>query len=210
MANTIKTTDGIEVYESKIQILCDEYINTLNNSDDIYNNPSLFTGMLKYIYKHLFKPGKNDKVLSNTNSKLDLSNIKLLDNIWGTYTELCYKYGKRPTILNFSLMIGVDNSTIDTWRKGEYRSGGDGANSARSATVKKWLRECESSLVDGATEKNSIGCIFALKANYGYSETPQRVEIVNGQAPEQIAADIAARHSIGQMQPPELPDFTEE
>ena len=43
MANTIKTTDGIEVYESKVYILCDEYINTLNNSEDIYNNPSLFT-----------------------------------------------------------------------------------------------------------------------------------------------------------------------
>lgn len=210
MANTIKTTDGIEVYESKIYVLCDEYINTLNNIDDIYNNPSLFTGMLKHIYKHLFKPGKNDKILSNSNCKLDLSNIDLLDSIWTIYTDLCYRYSKRPTILNFSLMIGVDNTTIDSWRRGEYRAGEEGARSARSQTVRKWLKECESSLVDGATEKNSIGCIFALKANYGYSETPQRVEIVNGQAPEQIAADIAARHSIGQIQPPELPEFTEE
>lgn len=210
MANVIKTIDGIEIYESKIHILCDEYINTLNNPEDIYNNPSLFTGMLKYIYKHLFKPGKNDKILSNSNCKLDLSDIDLLDSIWTIYTDLCYRYSKRPTILNFSLMIGVDNTTIDSWRRGEYRAGDEGARSARSQTVRKWLKECESSLVDGATEKNSIGCIFALKANYGYSETPQRVEIVNGQAPEQIAADIAARHSIGQMQPPELPDFTEE
>lgn len=210
MANVIKTTDGIEVYESKIYILCDEYINTLNNTDDIYNNPSLFTGMLKHIYKHLFKPGKNDKILSNSNCKLDLSNIDLLDSIWTIYTDLCYRYSKRPTILNFSLMIGVDNTTIDSWRRGEYRAGDEGARSARSQTVRKWLKECESSLVDGATEKNSIGCIFALKANYGYTETPQRVEIVNGQSPEQIAADIAARHSIGQMQPPELPEFTEE
>ena len=107
-------------------------------------------------------------------------------------------------------MIGVDNSTIDTWRKGEYRSGGDGANSARSATVKKWLKECESSLVDGATEKNSIGCIFALKANYGYSEGAQRVEITQGQTAEQVAADIAARHSITQNTVPTLPDFDAE
>ena len=78
--------------------------------------------------------------------------------------------------------------------------------SAHSQTVKKWLAECESSLVDGATERNSVGCIFALKANYGYTETPQRVEIVNGQQPEQIAADIAARHKIGQVEKPELPE----
>lgn len=210
MANTIKTTDGIEVYESKIQILCDEYINTLNNPEDIYNNPSLFTGMLKYIYKHLFKPRKNDKVLYNSNSVLDTSNIELLDNIWNIYTELCYKYGKRPTLLNFSLLVGISNDTFTTWRQGDFRAEGGGTSSLHCRTVKKWQKECESSLVDGATEKNSIGCIFALKANYGYSETPQRVEIVNGQAPEQIAADIAARHSIGQMQPPELPEFTEE
>lgn len=210
MANTIKTTDGIEVYESKIYVLCDEYINTLNNPDDIYNNPSLFTGMLKHIYKYLFKPGKNDKVLYNSNSVLDTSNIELLDNIWNIYTDLCYKYGKRPTLLNFSLLVGISNDTFTTWRQGDFRAEGGGTSSLHCRTVKKWQRECESSLVDGATEKNSIGCIFALKANYGYSETPQRVEIVNGQAPEQIAADIAARHSIGQIQPPELPDFTEE
>ena len=107
-------------------------------------------------------------------------------------------------------MIGVDNTTIDSWRRGEYRAGDEGTSSTRSQTVKKWLKECESSLVDGATERNSIGCIFALKANYGYTETPQRVEIVNGQAPEQIAADIAARHMIGTDHAPELPQLPDE
>ena len=107
-------------------------------------------------------------------------------------------------------MIGVDNTTILSWKDGEYRSGGEGASSERSRTVKKWYAECESSLVDGATERNSVGCIFALKANYGYTETPQRVEIVNGQAPEQIAADIAARHMIGADHAPELPQLPDE
>lgn len=210
MGNTIKSTDGIEVYEDKIKYYADEYISTLDDPESINNNPSLFTGMIKYIYKHLFKPGKRDKVLSNSNSNLDLSDIDLLDNIWNMYTELCYKYSKRPTILNFSLMIGVDNTTIDSWRRGEYRAGDEGTGSTRSQTVKKWLAECESSLVDGATERNSVGCIFALKANYGYTETPQRVEIVNGQAPEQIAADIAARHMIGTDHAPELPQLPDE
>ena len=204
MSNTVRAENGAEIYETKIHEYADEYINTLDNPESINNNPSLFTGMIKYIYKYLFKPGKRDKVLSNSNSNLDLSDIDLLDNIWSIYTELCYKYSKRPTILNFSLMIGVDNTTIDSWRRGEYRAGDEGASSTRSQTVKKWLKECESSLVDGATERNSVGCIFALKANYGYTETPQRVEIVNGQTPDQVAADIAARH-IGQAKRPELP-----
>ena len=204
MSNTARAENGTEIYETKIHYFADEYINTLSDPESINNNPSLFTGMIKYIYKYLFKPGKKDKVLSNSNSNLDLSDIDLLDNIWSIYTELCYKYSKRPTILNFSLMIGVDNTTIDSWRRGEYRAGDEGASSTRSQTVKKWLKECESSLVDGATERNSVGCIFALKANYGYTETPQRVQIVSGQMPDQVAADIAARH-IGQAKRPELP-----
>ena len=183
MGNTVRAENGTEIYETKIHYFADEYINTLNDPESINNNPSLFTGMIKYIYKHLFKPGKRDKVLSNSNSNLDLSDIDLLDNIWSVYTELCYKYSKRPTILNFSLMIGVDNTTIDSWRRGEYRAGDEGASSTRSQTVKKWLKECESSLVDGATERNSVGCIFALKANYGYTETPQRIEITGAQSP---------------------------
>lgn len=194
MANTVVAENGAEVYEDKIKYYADEYINTLDDPDSINNNPSLFTGMIKYIYKHLFKnyPVNND-------------DIGLIDNIWSIYTELCYKYSKRPTLLNFSLLVGINNDTFNAWKNGEYRRGENGASSEHSRTVKKWLSECESSLVDGATERNSVGCIFALKANYGYTETPQRVEIVNGQQPEQIAADIAARHSIGRTERPQLP-----
>lgn len=183
MGNTVRAENGAEVYEDKIKYYADEYINTLDDPDSINNNPSLFAGMIKYIYKHLFKPGKKDKVLYNANTVLDTGDIDLLNNIWDIYTELCYKYNKRPTILNFSLLIGVSSDTIDTWRRGEYRAGSDGTSSIYSDSVKKWLKECESSLVDGATERNSVGCIFALKANYGYTETPQRIEITGAQAP---------------------------
>ena len=207
MGNTIKAWNGAEVYETKIHEYADEYINTLDDPESINNNPSLFTGMIKYIYKKLFKPGKKDKVLSNSNSNLDLSDIDLLDNIWSIYTELCYRYSKRPTILNFSLMIGIDNTTILSWKDGEYRSGGEGASSERSRTVKKWYSECESSLVDGATERNSVGCIFALKANYGYTETPQRIEITGANAPALSQEDI--RQIADQARKESIPELIE-
>ena len=207
MGNTVRAENGVEIYETKIHELADEYINNLDDPESINNNPSLFTGMLKYIYKYLFKPGKRDKVLSNSNSNLDLSDIDLLDNIWSIYTELCYRYSKRPTILNFSLMIGVDNTTIDSWRRGEYRAGDEGASSTRSQTVKKWLKECESSLVDGATERNSVGCIFALKANYGYTETPQRIEITGANTPALSQEDI--RQIADQARKESLPELIE-
>ena len=194
MGNTVRAENGVEIYETKIHYFADEYINTLSDPDGINNNPSLFTGMIKYIYKRLFK-----------NNPVNNDDISVLDNIFDIYTELCYRYNKRPTLLNFSLLVGISNDTFNAWKNGEYRAGEGGASSAHSLTVKKWLKECESSLVDGATERNSVGCIFALKANYGYTETPQRIEITGANAPalsqEDIRqiADQAKRESIPEL-----------
>ena len=207
MSNTVRAENGAEIYETKIHEYADEYINTLDDPESINNNPSLFTGMIKYIYKHLFKPGKRDKVLYNTNTVLDTGDIDTIDDIWSIYTELCYKYNKRPTLLNFSLLVGVSNDTFTTWEQGEYRGGGDGAGSAHSRTVKKWRKECESSLVDGATERNSVGCIFALKANYGYTETPQRIEITGANTPALSQEDI--RQIADQARKESIPELIE-
>lgn len=179
MGNTVRAENGTEIYETKIHYFADEYINTLSDPESINNNPSLFTGMIKYIYKHLFK-----------NNPVNNDDISVLDNIFDIYTELCYRYNKRPTLLNFSLLVGISNDTFNAWKNGEYRAGEGGTSSAHSLTVKKWLKECESSLVDGATERNSVGCIFALKANYGYTETPQRIEITGANTPALSQEDI--------------------
>lgn len=195
----------MEIYETKIHEYADEYINTLCDPESINNNPSLFTGMIKYIYKKLFKPNRNDKVLYNSNSVLDTGDIELLDSIWNIYTELCYRYNKRPTLLNFSLLVGIGNDVFNSWIRGEYRAGENGASSPHCQTAKKWKAECESSLVDGATERNSVGCIFALKANYGYTETPQRIEITGANAPVLSQEDI--RQIADQAQKESLPEL---
>lgn len=207
MGNTVKAFDGSEIYETKIHQLADDYISSLDDPESINNNPSLFTGMIKYIYKHLFKPKRTDKVLYNSNSVLDTGDIELLDNIWNIYTELCYRYNKRPTLLNFSLLVGIGNDVFNSWIRGEYRAGENGASSPHCQTAKKWKAECESSLVDGATERNSVGCIFALKANYGYTETPQRIEVVGPNAPALSQEDI--RQIADQARRESLPDILE-
>ena len=196
MGNTVRAENGAEVYESRIHELADDYINTLADSDSINNNPSLFTGMIKYIYKYLFK-----------NNPVNNDDITVLDNIFDVYTELCYRYNKRPTLLNFSLLVGISNDTFSAWKNGEYRAGEGGASSAHSLTVKKWLKECESSLVDGATERNSVGCIFALKANYGYTETPQRIEITGANTPALSQEDI--RQIADQARKESIPELIE-
>lgn len=181
--NTVNTGDA-EVYSNEILRLADEYIDQLEEPEQIYNT-NIFNGMIKYIYINYFK-----------NKTIDYDDIEYIDSVWDIYTLLCYKYNKGPTIIEFSMLININRDTFNTWKNGTtrqyiyydlngdrikdinaYRGKYNNAEYRRelstrhSDTVKKWLAECENWLYRGATEQNKIGCIFALKANYGYVET---------------------------------------
>lgn len=214
MANTVKCDNGAEVYENKILYYADEYINDLK-SDQGYDDDEIkalmrrsqpFKGMLKYIYINIFKPDKDTKTYNNIkqNSNIDYSDIDLLNCLWDIYTSLCYKYLQCPTLLNFSLFSGIRHETLTDWTTGNTRANGDAANSPHCQSAKKWLRECEASAYDSALCGNP-GAMFILKSNYGYTETPQRIEVVGQGLPQESAAEIAARHAGAEL--PELPDL---
>lgn len=224
ISNVITTKTGVEIYENDIYILADDYIQSLGDNADIRNaNKALFTGMIKHIYNNTFRI-----------NKLDYNDIDTLNNLFDIYTSLCYRYNKKPTVLNFTLMIGIDKLTIDRWlnstvrsniyynTKGEriynllvYKQQHPGeeirqeASSSHSNSVKRWLSECESALLDGVAEQNSIGCMFALKANYGYRDNV----VVNIQETETALTDrsreqIAQNYGIAIDEKPEItPDF---
>lgn len=184
-ANTDIADNGQEVYRHRILELVDDYINNLDNPEDINNNNTLFNGLIKYISGNYFKY-----------NPIDYADIEHIDSIWDIYTGLCYKYNKYPTIIEFCLLINISRETINSWKNEEtrgyiyytadgerikdintYRMNHPGAqytkkpSNAHSCTVKKWYAECENNLFRGAAEGNKVGCIFALKANYGYTET---------------------------------------
>lgn len=205
--NTERAQDGQEIYTHKIKSLADDYINTLDNPEDIYNNKNnLFDGMIKYIYLYYFK-----------NNPVDYDNTDELNNIWDIYTMLCYKYNRNPIIIEFSGMINIHRDTLNSWKNEntrafkyytvageriynlpgwklnhpneEYRQE---PSTTHSDMVKKWQEECEKVQYRGATEKFSTGSIFVLKADYGYTETApvpvQNPHQIASRTPEEIAA----------------------
>lgn len=207
-SNTVRTTDGIELYENDVFMYADEYIATLNYPDDIYNT-SCFDGMIDYIYTRVFKPKKGQKVLyhNTKNTILDTADIETLDDIWRICKRLCGKYKKRITILRFCTLIGIDKETVSTWINGSIRGpkGGE-TSSAHSVTAKKWKSEAESALLSGAVDDNSVGCIFALKANHGYTEQPQKIEIIGNNQP-QISTEELLRLREERKELPQKPEF---
>ena len=187
-----------EVYANKIDEAFAEYLQTLEDPNMIRKS-TCFAGAMRHVYETVFQPHTPQP--NNRNSIIDTADIVTLDKVWGEYTRLCYSAGIRPTLLRFALMTGIDMSTFDTWRTGTYRN----TTSAHSQTVKRWLRECESSIYDAVLD-NSVGAIFAAKACFGWRETnPIPVEYTMQHLQHETPEQIAARHMGATL--PAKPDF---
>lgn len=211
--NTAEMLSDINYYQDRIATLTEDYEAGLSDSEEIYKEPAAFDGLIKHIYLHTFKPTK--KTLRNNRDRftvVDMGDIYLIDDIWNIFTSLCYRYHKRPTLLRFSNMIGISNDTLTDWVNGKSRTVIDGKpNNIYMRTVKKWKKECENSLYSGATEQNSIGCIFALKANYGYKEQSEVVISGNGDIGHQERSAIAEKYSNNKALPerPKPPNLSD-
>ena len=206
MSNTVRAENGAEVYEHEIKRLADEYISSLNDPDDIKNRIT-FSGLMRYIYNNFFKPTKDMVIYNNRSSILDYSDIWLLMDIYNIFIDLCTKYKQEYTKNKFLTMTGISDDTIKNWKKGVKIPAHNGMPSdAWVAFAKKLDENSENALSDSMLGGNLMA-YAQLKCWYGWTETPQRIEVVGGQIPDQTAADIAARHRIaGQAERPQLPD----
>ena len=190
----------ITIYSDDIAVLCEQYINSLPNPDNIYKS-NTFKGLLDYIYRHYLKDiDLRCKDKSNTN------NYELLDKLFfDLYLPLVYKYNNSPSVLGFCTMCHISAENISDIRNGVYRSGYP-VNSQNSQIVKKWYQVTESSLFDKAVNESSVGSIFLLKSKFSYRETAPLIEVSNVEqidSPEQIAA----RHAQSALTMPEKPDL---
>lgn len=196
---------GIEVYKSDIDILTSEYIESLPDESMIYKSP-VFKGLLLYIYntklRNVIESIKNNKGINQYN--IDYS---LMDSIFNNvYLPLCYRFSIVPTVLSFSVFVGIDNSFLYEVNKGIYRNGSK-VNPDNTRTVKKWYSVCESALADKAFNENSIGSIFGLKANYQWTETAPQTALPDS-TPQATPEQIAERYRDAKK--PELPVFETE
>lgn len=116
------------------------------------------------------------------------NNIDMLNILWDIYTNICYKFLIKPTLLRYNIFIGINKSTINEWIKGNI------SNKLYTESAKKWLAECESTLYDEAINTGNIGCIFALKANYGYRDN-YIINITEDQEKTKTVEEIAADYT---------------
>ena len=136
-----------------------DYIDKPNNIIEIKNTNSL-TLLLKHLNSKII-----NKLIIRDGQYNNYTNIDLYNILWDIYTNICYKFLIKPTIQRYSIFTGINKSTFNRWTELSN------PNDKRRVSIKKWLNECESVLYDDAINTGNVGCLFALKCNYGYKES---------------------------------------
>ena len=154
-----------------------DYIDKPNNIIEIKNTNSL-TLLLKHLNSKII-----NKLIIRDGQYNNYTNIDLYNILWDIYTNICYKFLIKPTIQRYSIFTGINKSTFNRWTEL------NNPNDKRRVSIKKWLNECESVLYDDAINTGNVGCLFALKCNYGYKESV--IVETNNNAPEKTIEEIA-------------------
>lgn len=185
----IKLRNGDGIFVSDIFRVADEFVEQLPSERDP-SEPEVFSGLINHINAELFS-GEN---------RPDYDDLQGLNRIWTAYVKLCSTCKQCPTMLEFSCLIGCDRDTLRKWENGSIRA----SDVERIRTVKRWKTMAESGLARKTIASNSVGGMFALKACYGWNDSPVPEQ------PEQIVKrdsieEIMARHQGAALPPkPEL------
>lgn len=218
-----KDVNRIEFYKQRIQDEIDAYKLTLPDETLLYK-VGPFRGLLKHISVKVFQA---DKILDGrTDRNIDFNNPAELDQLWTIYADLTYTFNQNMSIQNFAMFTGIDYSTFLLWSNVNNITVDDINNSNTDSynnvvfntmynsnekhnvviyrsMVKRWMLECEQNLADHTARENSVGSMFLLKAVYGYSEQPQRIEITTDNS---TVDRVALMDKYKDQERPQLPD----
>lgn len=188
--NTIKTDQGVEVYENGIFEYLDQYMDERGISDMNAESMNRWNAALLYIYKNVFQNNREYlKVEGNINNAYDLSKI---DNICNIYISLCFEYEKEISIMGFSNLTGISRETIHDWGRN-----GTQFSSTGSDIFKKLSENREESLSNRlySGRGNPVGVLGILNRHYGWNMGQPR-----GQSGEQKPSieQIQERYSVPQ------------
>lgn len=170
-----------------------DYIDKPNNIIEIKNTNSL-TLLLKHLNSKII-----NKLIIRDGQYNNYTNIDLYNILWDIYTNICYKFLIKPTIQRYSIFTGINKSTFNRWTELSN------PNDKRRVSIKKWLNECESVLYDDAINTGNVGCLFALKCNYGYKESV--IIETNNNIPEKTVEEIAMDYTNQVQEKENIIDF---
>ena len=165
-------SDQIEIYENDLLFYLNEFCEVNKIEDIKKESQSVWNSALYYIQKKLFDinyfKSKENYKLDNgmyKESNFNSYNFELVMYVLDIYIyDMCMKYDKEVSILGFSSLTGIPDSTIYDWGKNTLSP----IASEILEKLRKYQEESLSNkLVTGA--KNPVGVIAILNRLYGWA-----------------------------------------
>ena len=165
-------SEQIEIYENDLLFYLNEFCEVNAIEDIKKESQSVWNSALYYIQKKLFDSNYfKSKDNYNTNNKVfkesnyNSYDFELVMYVLDIYIyDMCMKYDKEVSILGFSSLTGIPDSTIYDWGKNTLSS----TASEILEKLRKYQEESLSNkLVTGA--KNPVGVIAILNRRYGWA-----------------------------------------
>lgn len=196
--DTGENQDNYIIYTNNIYSYVDDFISEKYSKvdrDELKNTSSFFPALVNYLYNNYIGDLLNNKITKDSFRKKNIyPDITVLNDLFNIYISLVYdyKWNNRPTIIEFGIFTGIDHNTFIKWNKGDFNNNYNNntgsllningeedskriLTSSYTDSARKWLRVCESALVDGSGEY--VKEIFLLKACFGYRDNNNDINI---------------------------------
>lgn len=168
----VQEVDRVEVFENDIELYLAKYCEENNIENLKTESQSVWNSCLRYIYKSVFKGKelKSNVRITDYNSiasNYNMYNYDLVNSILEIYIyDLCMRYDKEVSILGFSTLTGIPDSTIYDWS-----SEGRKLSAAGSEIFKKLQKYREESLSNklASGKGNPVGVIAILNRRFGWA-----------------------------------------
>ena len=148
----------------------------------------------------LAEPGDNARYIRAARASLnlppiDISDEKQVEQRINQYLDHCIDYDVKPSVVGMSNWLGIDRTTLNAWKNGEYR------NTTHYHMIKRVFSMLEEISVDyfQGGKVNPAAGIFLLKNHFGYKDVSDLVI-----EPKQGISDASAEEIATKYQ--ELPE----
>lgn len=142
------------------------------------------------------QPGDNSRFIRHALASwnlppIDISDPKQVEQRIGEYFQYCADNDRKPQIVGIANWLGVSRDTINSWKRGEYRS------DTHSDIIKKAINIIEEMWGDFllSGKINPVAAIFLMKNFLQYSDTQQIVVTPNNPM-QGLDADAARKRLI--------------
>lgn len=201
-----------EVYDTAIdmylQLFCESQKAPIE--DLTKASQSVWNAALMYVHRHVFKNREyfrsKESIQANNNAPISnyyIYNYNLVNDVCDYYIYLCMRYEKEISILGFSNLTGIPDSTIYDWGYNPQRQ----LSRVGSEICKKLQKYNEESLENklASGKANPVGVIAILNRRHGWA-SPYTADS-NRQRTQALTADQLPQ--LGQTTR-ELPDKTQD